>query len=719
MKATRREFLKRSSVAGAGLCLVATVDQVYALREDVPLPFRPNAFIQITPNNEITFFVTRCEMGQGVRTLLPLLLAEELEVDPRKVKLIQPHTAPEFKGIRLRTSGSGSAAGTWNPLRRGGAAAREMLIAAAAQQWGVDASACRAENGNVLHDASGKKASYGELANAAAKIAVPQEPKIKTGNYKLVGGRHKRIDSEAIVTGKLPYGIDFRADGMKVAVVARSPVLGGKVKSFDAAAAKQVPGVRDFVPVTVGFANGIAVIADNTWAAMKGRDLLKVTWDPGQHAAFSTEKHIADHHAALQKPGQFVTREEGKLSGDADFVAEYEWPYQAHAPLEPMNCTAHVANGKCTIWAPTQAPEASQTEAAKLLGFKPEDVMVHALIMGGGFGRRLYIDYVLEAVEVAKQVSYPVQVLWTRADDMQHGSFNPTACHRFAVTLDARKRPSEWLHRATDNGLTNYPKSTSAAELAEGYTPWGGYDNPYRFGAMRVEFSYVDSPVPTGPWRAVAYPSTVFGRESFIDELAHNARVDPIDLRLELLQPLDTVTLGELKLDRAKLSRVLEAAREKSGWKTPFGSRDGRKRGRGIACNIYHGQTHLAQVAEVSVGAQGDVRVEKITSVIDLGQPLNMLGVEGQVESAIIWALSSTVKSSMSFKSGEAQSSNFVNYPVVRMNDTPVMETHVLPSTERPSGLGEQPVPCVAPAIANAIFAATGKRIRKVPILLV
>ena len=719
MKATRREFLKRSSVAGAGLCLVATVDRVYALVEDAPLPFRPNAFIQITPKNEVTFFVSRCEMGQGVRTLLPVLLAEELEVDPRAVKLEQPRTAPEFKGIRLRTSGSGSAAGTWNPLRRAGAAAREMLISAAAQQWGVDASTCRAENGSVLHDASGKKLSYGELANAAAKLEVPKEPKVKTSNFRLVGGRHKRIDSEAIVTGKLPYGIDFRVDGMKYAVVAKCPVLGGTVKSFDATAAKQVPGVRDFVPVTAGFAKGIAVTADNTWAAMKARDLLKIEWDFGQHATFSTPKHQEDHRTALQKPGQFVTREEGKLSGAEDLSALYEWPYQAHAPLEPMNCTAHVANGKCTIWAPTQAPEQSQADAAKLLGIQPEDVMVHALIMGGGFGRRLYIDYVLEAVEVAKQVRYPVQVRWTRADDMQHGSFNPTAFHRFAVKLDANKRPVEWLHRATDNGLTNYPHDANAKDMAEGYTPWGGFDNPYRFDALRVEFTYVDSPVPTGPWRAVAYPATVFGRESFIDEIAHNAGIDPIDMRLELLKSGDTIELSDLKLDRAKLSRVLEATREKSSWKTPLKSNDGRKRGRGIACNIYHGQTHLAQVAEVSIGAQGDVKVEKVTTVIDLGQPLNLLGIEGQVESAINWALSSTLKSSMEFENGRAKSHSYADYPVMRMRDMPVIETHVLPSTGRPFGLGEQSVPVVAPAVANAIFAATGKRIRKVPILSV
>jgi isoquinoline 1-oxidoreductase subunit beta len=279
MKATRREFLKRSSLAGAGLCLVATADRVYALVEGAAPPFRPNAYLQITPSNEITFYVTRCEMGQGVRTLLPVLLAEELEVDPRSVKLIQPHTAPEFKGIRLRTSGSGSAAGTWNPLRRAGAAAREMLIAAAAQQWGVDVASLRAENGNVL-DGGGRKLSYGELANAAAKLPVPAEPKVKTENFKLVGGKHKRFDSHAIVTGKLPYGVDFRTEGMKMAVIARAPVLGGKVKSFDASEAKKVPGVRDFVRVGAGFSNGVAVIADNTWAAMKGRDLLKVDWDP-------------------------------------------------------------------------------------------------------------------------------------------------------------------------------------------------------------------------------------------------------------------------------------------------------------------------------------------------------------------------------------------------------------------------------------------------------
>jgi isoquinoline 1-oxidoreductase subunit beta len=721
---TRRGFLKSSALAGAGLCLIASETEVFAWQAD-SAGFRPSAYLEIKPDNQITFWVTRCEMGQGVRTLLPVLIAEELEVDPRSVKLIQPATTPEFRRIRLRTSGSGSAAGTWMPLRRAGAAARQMLIAAAAARWQVDAKDCRAELGAVIHPPTERKVTFGEVAAEASKMAVPADKDLvlRSKDFRLIGGKHKRVDSHDIVTGRAQYGFDVRVPGMKYAVMMRSPVLGGGIRRWSATEAMKLPGVRDVLPVSAGFAAGLAVTADTTWTALQASRLLKIEWEPGAWRNFSSDEHGAKLRAGLQDEG-YVVRDERSGPALTDKLttleAAYEWPFQVHAPLETMNCTAQVKDGKCEIWVPTQAPEEIQQKVAEQLGIERDNVRVNVMMMGGGFGRRLKVDYALEAAELAQQVSYPVQLIWTRSDDMKFGHFNPASFSRFVARLDAKKRPVELLFRSASSDLSTYgPHSAASGKVyaADG-NPWGAYDQPYRFSALRVEYFAVESPVPTGPWRAVAYPGTVFGRECFLDELAFNAGIDPIALRLELLMPGDVLKLeGSGEIDRRRLIRVLEQTRELAGWSKPLTAPAGRRLGRGLACNVYHAGTHMAMVAEVSVGKAGDVKVERIVSVVDLGQPLNVLGIEGQVESAVIWALSSTLKSEMRFANGQAVSSNYRDYPVLRMNETPRIETHILPSDLRPFGLGEQPVPLVAPAVANAIFNATRKRIRRLPIL--
>ena len=719
--ATRREFLKTG--ACLGLCLL--VDRSGALaRADAEgtAEFHPNAYIRITRENHVEFSVTRCEMGQGVRTLLPILLAEELAVDPRTVRLLQPATLPEFRDIRLRTSGSGSASSTWIPLRRAAASAREMLLRAAAERWGVAPGECRAEDGKVLHSASGRQLTYGALAAAAAGLPVPdpKEVPLKSKDFRLIGGRHRRLDGVDLATGRAQYGLDVRLPGMKYAVIAKPPSFGATAKSWSTDAAKRIPGVRDVVPVSSGYAPGVAVTADTVWAALKARSALEVAWTPGPGATFSSDEHYRKLRQATREEG-FIVRHDERPSSDVHgvFEASYEWPYQVHAPLEPMNCTARVKDGRCEIWAPTQAPEEAQQKAAKLLGLPPSDVTVRVMLMGGGFGRRLFTDYVQEAVEIARAVHYPVQLLWTREDDMRYGHFNPASFSRFVAKLGPDKRPVALLHRCASSDLSIYPPSSppTAKSYAEDWCPWGGYDNPYNFGDLTVDYSPVASPVPTGPWRSVEYPGTVFGRECFIDELAGNAGWDPIDLRLDLLKPSEVVALGaELRIDRRRLVRVLEAARDISDWSKPLPTKPGVRRGRGISSNVYHGETHMAQVAEVSVDAGNRLTVDRILCVLDLGQPLNLLGIEGQVESAVTWGLTAVLKGGVQFAKGQSLSANFNDAEVVRIGEAPEVAVHVLGSSARPSGLGEQPVPLVAPAIANAIFGATGNRLRRLPI---
>jgi isoquinoline 1-oxidoreductase beta subunit len=666
-------------------------------------------------------------MGQGVRTLLPMILADELGADWEKIVIEQAPTVARFKGIRLRTSGSGSAAGTWTPLRKAAASAREMLISAAAQQWQVDPQTCRAEQSTVFHPPSGRKLTFGELAGAASKLAVPAKPQLKGAkDLRLVGKPMKRRDANAIVNGSAVYGLDVKLPGMLHAVIARCPYLGGKLISFDPAPALKVSGVKYVIPVHTGFSGGVAVVATNTWAALKGRDALQPVWDKGPNATFDSDSFMRELEQSLAQPGFSIRR-----NGDAPAAlaasptkleAIYEYPYQAHAPLETMNCTADVRTTSCEIWVPTQAPEASQQEAAKLLGIPAESVQVNVTMLGGGFGRRLQVDYVLEAVEVSKAIGKPVQVMWTRDDDMKHGFFHAPKVEHLQAGLDAGGTPVAWLHKScgTDLSVLGLPSAEDRKNprfYADDGMPWGLFDNPYNLANQSGDFVPVQSPVPTGPWRAVMYPSTVFARESFIDEIAHASKIDPLELRLRLLQPGDVLDLTIAKLERARLIAVLRLAAEKSGWPTSPREEGGRLWGRGVACNVYGEDCYLAQVAEVSVSRNlDDIRVHRIVSAVDCGLALNPLGIEGQTESAIAWGMSAALGGKINFKNAQAQERSYADFKVLRMDHAPRVETHILQGSERPGGFGETAVPPVAPAIANAIFAATGKRVRRLPI---
>jgi isoquinoline 1-oxidoreductase subunit beta len=728
MRVSRREFVKHTSYAATGLAIAFQLPPQVKAASGAN-GFEPNAYIRIAPDNTITLWVTRSEMGQGVRTNLPAALAEELEVDLEQVKLEQAMPGTRFAGIRLRTSGSGSSSGTFQALRKAGAAAREMLIAAAAQTWNVEPVTCRAEKATVVHVPSGRRETYGNLAERAALQPVPQNPALKNAkDFRLIGKRLKRTDGLTIVQGRAVYGFDARPKGALVAVMERCPYLGGGMRSYDASKALTVSGVRNVVPIKSGIFGGVAVVADNTWAAMKGREALHIEWNVGPHADFDSDRFI-ESLKSFDGEGYAVRRE-----GDADTTlrnasqhleATYEYPFQVHAPLEPMNCIADVRSNSCEIWAPTQTPETAYENAVKTLGLPPEAVRVHTTLIGGGFGRRLIVDYVDEAVELSKAIGKPVQLIWTRTDDMRNGFFHPASVEKLTAGL-GDGRPLAWMHKSIGSDLAVadiiYPTAEQKKDpqiYAKEELPWGAFDNPYRVAGMKTDFVPVPSPVPTGPWRAVFYPSRVFARECFVDEIAHALGKDPLQLRIELLQPGDVLSLGSQRIDRARMIRVLEAIREKSEWNSRLAAKAGRLVGRGLAINIYQGDSYMAQVAEVSVARDlSDLRVERIVCAFDCGFPINPAGLEGQAESGISWGLTATLHGKIDFRRGRVVQSNYNDFQVMRINETPKIETHIVPSEQAPGGFGEHPVPPVAPAVANAVFAATGRRVRRLPISL-
>ena len=701
---TRRDFIKLSLIAGSALAIGFDY-------EGQPVqPFQPNGWIRIDPDGTVTLTVGKSEMGQGVRTSLPMILAEELDADWASIKLVQASPSAEF--TRLGTGGSFSLGGSWLPLRKAGAAARAMLLGAAAARWSADTTSLRTEKGFVVHP-DGRRLGYGELTAAAAALPIPAEPPLKkTSDFKIIGTRTKRTDGPDIVTGKAQYGIDARVPGLRYATIVRPPVLAGSVKRFDATRAKAVRGVSHVVEVKAG----VAVVANSTWAALKGRDALDIEFEPGPNASFSSALHGQRMREAAQQAG-FTTRKDGVAAPAAKTVeATYQYPFYAHAPLETMNSTADFRGTSCEVWSPTQAPNAVQERVAELLGIPKESVKVHVTLMGGGFGRRLGWDYALDAAAVSKAIGGgPVQVLWTRADDMKHGYFQAASLHRMSAGFDADGKLVSWNHKKVSS-LHNARRQPTEEQLKDpAYyrdSSWGVYDIPYDIPAVETSYVRVDGPVPIGPWRAVFSPSSTFARESFFDEVAYAAGIDPLQFRLDHLGGAEKLTAGELTIERPRLRRVLETLRAKSDWGKPLPKGSGR----GMACNVYDGDTHIAYAAEVSV-IDGNVRVQRVVAVVDCGLIVNPLGIEAQIEGGVIWSLSSALKGEITFKDGQAEQSTFADFEVLRIDETPKIEVHLIPSHgEQPFGMGEPPVPPAVPAIVNAIHAATGKRIRKLPI---
>ena len=721
---TRRDFLRLSALAGGGLLIGFRLDAQEAGAARAAGPFRPNSWLRIEADGRVVLVVGRTEMGQGVRTALAKITAEELDVDLAAVTLEQASPSPEYDD--LGTGGSSSLMEGWEPLRRAGATGRAMLVAAAAARWRVEATACRTESGRVFGP-GGRSAAYAELAADAARQPSPAAPPFKRpAERRLVGHPTPRLDGPAIVTGSAVYGLDVRRPGMLYAVVARSPRFGGSVRSFDAARALALPGVRACFRIPTG----VAVVGDSTWAALAGRRELAVEWSEGAGASFASAAHFEALAAAAEEPG-ITTRRDGR--GRAGLAAAatrhralYLYPFAAHAGIEPVNSTAQVAGGRCEIWAATQTPNAVQRECARALGLEPAAVTVHVELVGGGFGRRLGVDFNLESVEVARRLEVPVQLVWTREDDLAHGYFQAASAHRLEAGLDARGRVVAWDHRkvSTPHNARRQPtpEQLASAEYLAG-SSWGVTDNPYFVADFETSYRVVEAPVPIGPWRSVFAPSSVFARESFVDELAEQAGRDPLALRLELLGAGDPAVAaiaepGGVRMDRRRLRRVLETVAVRSGWATP----PAPGRARGLAAELFHTETYVAYVVEVAArpaapAAALPFTIERVVAAVDCGVAIDPDGVAQQVESGIHWSLSNALGET-TFESGRARETNFDRFRVAKLADTPkAIEVHLVANDdERPHGLGEPVVNPFAPALANALARLTGKRFRRLPL---
>lgn len=698
-KLTRRDFIKAVSVAGGGLALGFYLPaKGEELTVDAGLAFVPNAWLKIDTNGLTIITVARTEMGQGARTALPMIVAEELEADWEKVRLEFALAHPDKYGS-MSTGGSTSVRRSWDMLRKAGATAREMLITAAAQAWNVDRAACRAENGAVIHVPSKRRRPYGQLVEAAAKLPAPAEVPLKDPkNFRLLGKSIPRLDSHEKAEGRAQFGIDVKVPGMLVATIERCPVLGGKLKSFDATKALAINGVQRVFEVP----NGVAVVANSTWAAMQGRAALTVSWDEGPHAELSSASIDKMFEEKSKQDGK-VVRQEGEVvaawaAAAQKLAAVYEVPFLAHAPMEPMNCVADIRADRAEIWAPTQSPQAVQQEVAQVTGLPLEKVIVHTTLVGGAFGRRLLADYAVEAAQISKTAGVPVQVLWTREDDMQHGFHRPASYHHMSAALNQSGELTAWRHHLTAPSIS--------AQLFG-----GGEDNPrpdavdgatqlpYQIPNLSVSYVMANTAVPIGWWRSVYNTQNAFVNECFLDEIAAAAKVDPFQLRLKLL-PEDS-----------RLRGVLELVADKAEWNKP----PAPGRGRGIACHACFG-SYVAEIAEVSVDEASHVRVHKVVCAVDCGPIVNPNIIAAQFEGAVVMALSATLKSAITIAHGRVEQGNFDDFPLLTFDEMPDVEVHILPSTASQGGIGEPGVPPVAPAVCNAIFAATGKRIRRLPI---
>ncbi|HEX8152513.1 MAG TPA: molybdopterin cofactor-binding domain-containing protein, partial [Thermoanaerobaculia bacterium] len=607
---TRRDFLKVTTL-GTGALVLGFVPRAEAQSP----AFQPHVWLRIDRDGKVTIMAGKCEMGQGIRTSLPMIVAEELDADWSRVEVVTPSPSNDFK--RLGTGGSWSIRGTWQQMRLAGASAREMLAIAAATTWGVERAAVRTEKGFAYHDATNRKLAYGALVDAASKVPLPQQPPLKpTTSFKLVGTRVPRVDGPQIVDGSAKYGIDVKVPGMLYATLVRPPKFGATLVSFDAAKAKAVAGVRDVKPLP----GGVAVFATGSFAALKGREALKIEWKDGADATFDSASFKAHLLEKAKEPGVVMRKDgDGAIASDATKLeATYFFPFQAHAPLEPMNCTADVRDGKCTVWVSTQAPNDVQSGVAKLLGIDIGNVTVHVLLAGGGFGRRLAWDYALEAAEASRAIGAPVQLLWTRADDMRHGHYQAASVHVMTGAV-ADGKPVAWTHRKVAQVHNARERRATPEQMKDPVwlrgASWGVYDVPYAIPSIETTYVPVNSPVTIGPWRAVFSPPSTFARECFFDELAHAANRDPLDLRIELTRSEPAILeVGDLKVDRARLRRVLELVKEKSQWGRPLPA----NRGRGVAANVYDGEIHIAYVAEVEVRGTA-WRVQRVVAAVDCG----------------------------------------------------------------------------------------------------
>jgi isoquinoline 1-oxidoreductase beta subunit len=707
---SRRDFLKTSALAGGGLVLGVYLPELGGPAEAAQAKattFAPNAFVRIGTDDSVTVLINHSEMGQGTFTALPMLVAEELDADWSKVRAEHAPVDPAYNhvgfGIQM-VGGSTSTWSEWERLRKAGATARAMLIAAAAQAWKVEPASCRAENGHVVHTDSGRRLSFGQLAERAARLTPPQNVALKDPkDFKLIGKPTKRLDTPEKINGQGVFGLDVKVPGMLVAVVARPPVFGGKVKNFDASKAKAVPGVRHVVAID----RGIAVVADGYWPALKGREALAITWDEGPLATLDSRTQREQYAELAKQPGA-VAKKAGDVAAAMSRAAKkleaaYELPYLAHATMEPLNCVADVRPDGCDVWTGTQFQTVDRDAAAQVAGLKPEQVKVHTPLLGGGFGRRAVPDshFVREAVQISKAVKAPVKVIWTREDDTRGGYYRPAAYHAISAGLDAAGNPVGWQHRIVcQSFIAGTPFEAAVIKGGVDETAVeGAADLPYDIPNLLVDWQQAPGGVPTLWWRSVGHSHNAFVVETFLDELAQAAGQDPLAYRRALL--------GQ----RPRHQRVLELAAEKAGWGKPLP--DGR--GRGLAVHESFG-SFVAQVAEVSVSKEGQLRVHRVVCAIDCGPVVNPDTIHAQMEGGIVFGLTAALYGEITFEKGRVKQRNFHDYPMLRMNEMPVVETHIVPSADKMGGVGETGVPPIAPAVANAVFAVTGKRVRRLPI---
>ena len=668
--------------------------------------FVPNAFIRIEGNGQIVLTMPYVEMGQGTYTSIPMLIAEELEVDLKQVRL--EHAPPNERlygnpligGVQA-TGNSNAIRAAWQPLRQAGAIARTMLVSVAAQRWNVDPTSCRAQSGEVLHAPTGRRFNYGELAADAARMPVPESVVLKRAeDFKLIGTPAKRLDTPAKVNGTAVYGIDVRPPGVKIATLAQSPVFGGRLKSVDDAAAKAVNGVRQIVRLD----DAVAVVADHMGAAKKGLAALVIEWDDGPNAKLTTDEIVGNLEVATLNSGAVAQNigsiDQAMASAVTKIEATYQVPFLAHAAMEPMNCTVHVREDGCEVWVGSQVIARAQEAAARTAGLPSDKVVVHNHLIGGGFGRRLEIDGVIRAVEIAKQVDGPVKVVWTREEDIQHDMYRPCFFDRMSAGLDENGRPVAWNHRfAGSSILARWAPPTFNNGLDPDTTD-GAIDLTYALPNMHVEYLRVEPPgIPTAFWRSVGPSHNVFVVESFMDELAAAAKQDPVAYRLALLA------------NAPRARAVLELAAEKAGWGRPLPQGFGR----GVSIQFVFG-TYLAQVAEVEVSKDGAVRVWRVVCAVDCGTVVNPDTVTAQLQSGIIFGITAALYGQITLKDGRVLQTNFDNYQILRMNEAPAIEVHIVQSPEPPGGMGEAGTSAIVPAVTNAIFAATGQRLRKLPI---
>ncbi|HLV88857.1 MAG TPA: xanthine dehydrogenase family protein molybdopterin-binding subunit [Candidatus Sulfotelmatobacter sp.] len=723
----RRQFMVKGTITGAGIIIgLRLAGSLHAAQEDEKGPKKPapnpfDAWVHIKPDGRIFLIVAKSEMGQGIRTGLAMVLADEAEVDLNSVTVEQAETRPDIYP-HMGTGGSGSTMENFTPLRRAGATVRTLMITAAAAKWNVPAAECQARQGTVLHDKSGLKASYGELVAAASKLPQPDQEKVRLkdeSEFRYIGHAVPRVDIPAKVNGSAQFGLDVRVPGMLFAVIARCPTFGGKHSHFNPAKAKAIPGVRDVFEIPpmgaeMFTAGGVVVLADSTWSAMKGREALQITWDHGTAINETTQSLHQLLRDAAKKPGKRVRND-----GDVDAVLSngakkidvlYELPFLAHATMEPMNITVHARGDSAEVWAPTQSPDWVQGTVAQVLGLKPDKVTVHTTFMGGGFGRRYMADFPAEAAQIAKVVGKPVQLVWSREDDMTHDFYRPMSTHRFQGAIGKDGRPTAWFHTLASTSIRGFWDPKAPPESQE---VGGAQQMPYAIPNVRLEFNDASSAVPRAWWRSVENSFNGFAVECFIDEIAAAANEDPVEFRRKLLvKPANWKRKDEDDVDPARLRAVLDLAAEKSGWGKPLP----KGTGRGIASFCSFG-SYFAEVAEVTVKGN-DFKINRIVAAVDCGQIVNPESVRSQTEGAIIYGLSAALKNEITIKNGAVEQTNFDAYDPLRINEAPPIEVHLIQSKEECGGMGEPALPPAAPAVANAIFAASGKRLRKLPFQL-